>query len=275
MHMFAYCVRVFTFAGWGKGSKGLDGWEGGLVVMLGPELPGSSLSSRNPSFGLIRQWREHVRLWHMVARVTCSFCLTLNFWPLEQNLPTPWLLHCSTCLPVLSSLHSVSPFILHVLSQLTSVWQVCVLHAASPYFHWFYSCTPHSRSFTLLHVIMTNDPLSESFIDRFPPFLQVCVFALCLSRQNAGWAPAIRSPSIQTPQVNSFHQPGKPDFQVSHPHSLDCCPLTCANMKEREREREKGGSRKGGWKEWNGKISGPLVTGWGPEKNTAQLSKPP
>ncbi|KAJ4946079.1 hypothetical protein JOQ06_023754, partial [Pogonophryne albipinna] len=43
-------------------------------------------------------------------------------------------------------------------------------------------------------------------------------------------------PSGLHPQ--SSHQQGKPDFQVFHPHLLDCCPLTCANMKERDGEKE-------------------------------------
>lgn len=104
----ALCVRLLIVCvclplqGGAWGPRGVDGrgggWVGGLV--FGPHLPGSSLCSRNLSSSLLRQWGEHVRLWHMVARVTCSLCLALNFWPSEQNLPTlttPALLHLPPC----------------------------------------------------------------------------------------------------------------------------------------------------------------------------------
>lgn len=49
---------------------------------------------------------------------------------------------------------------------------------------------PYSDSFTVSQVIVTNGLLSDS-LDRIPPFLYVCVFwfAICLSRQKAGWSP--------------------------------------------------------------------------------------
>lgn len=54
------------------------------VMAFGPHLPGS----RNLSCNLLRQWGEHVKPWHMVARVTCSLCLSLIFRPTEQTCPT-------------------------------------------------------------------------------------------------------------------------------------------------------------------------------------------
>jgi len=75
--------------------------------------------------------------------------------------------------------------------------------------------------------------MSEMLIGRIPLFLRVC----CLSLQTKGWLGPCHQVSIH-PQ--SSHQQGKPDFQVFHPHLLDCCPLTCANMKERDGEKVGG-----------------------------------
>lgn len=151
---------------------------------------------------------------------------------------TPALLHLSPY--SLASLRSVPPFVLRVLvrlSRVISVRQVCVLGVATLYFRRMYSCAPYSCSLARSLVIMTNNLfLSESFIKIIPPLLYVGVFAVCLSRQKAGRAQAITSPTFHSPQGNSFHQPGKPDFQVSHPHPLDCSPLTCANIKDRDGE---------------------------------------
>lgn len=155
------------------------------VVVLGPHLPGSSLCSRNLSFSLLRQWGEHVRLWHMVARVTCSLCLALNFWPLEQNLPThmtPMLLHLPPC--SLSTLRSVPPFILHfpVLSQISCVWQVCALRGATPYFGY--------RSSWLMIIWAKRSPTE---------FLRFCMFVCLLSvspdKRSAGPPPSDLHPS--------------------------------------------------------------------------------
>lgn len=96
-------------------------------------------------------------------------------------------------------------------------------------------------------------------------FVFACLLSVCPDKRLARPLPSDLHPS--TVQL----QPAKPDFQVSHPHVLDCCHLTCANIKEREGKRER--EREGG-KERNGKISQPLVTGWGAEKNSTQLSKP-
>lgn len=62
----------------------------------------------------------------------------------------------------------------------------------------------------------------------------VCLPVCCLSLQTKGRLGLRHQISIH---LQFFHQPGKPDFQVSHPHALDCCPLTCANMSEMERGR--------------------------------------
>lgn len=114
---------------------------------------------------------------------------------------------------------------------------------------------------------MTDDALSEMLVNRIPVLFSVCVCVClpvcCLSLQTKGRLGLRHQISIH---LQFFHQPGKPDFQVSHPHALDCCPLTCANMSEMERGRA-------GKSEMEKKISRPLVTGWGAVKNTAQLSK--
>lgn len=60
---------------------------------------------------------------------------------------------------------------------------------------------------------MTDDALSEMLVNRIPVLFSVCasvcLFAVCLSRQKAGWA--IRSPSIyssSTSQANlTFRSP--------------------------------------------------------------------
>ncbi|KAI4819429.1 hypothetical protein KUCAC02_004675, partial [Chaenocephalus aceratus] len=62
-----------------------------------------------------------------------------------------------------------------------------------------------------------------------------------LPDQTKGWLGPCHQVSIN-PQ--SSHQQGKPDFQVFHPHLLDCCPLTCANMKERDGEKDR---KEGPW----------------------------
>lgn len=99
-------------------------------------------------------------------------------------------------------------------------------------------------------------------------FVFACLPSVCPDKRLARPLPSDLHPSTVL-QL----QPGKPDFQVSHPHVLDCCHLTCANIKKRERARERERASEGG-KERNGKISQPLVTGWGAEKNSTQLSKP-
>lgn len=122
------------------------------------------------------------------------------------------------------------------------------------------SHAPLSRS--VLEVIMSNDALSETLVDRIPLFLYVCVFAVCLPRQKAGWASAIRSIyRSSTSQANlTFKSPT---------HMYWTAVLSPVQIWKREMER---GRVKNSEME---KISQPLVTGWGAEKKTAQLSKPP
>lgn len=157
--------------------------------MLEPQLPGSFWCSRNLSSRLLKQWGEHVRLWHMVARVTCSLCLTLNFWPWETGLPTLMtlvLLHLPPC--SLSTHHLVPPLISHVLvhpSQIFYTQKVCVLHAPTPYFS-VYNFAPYSCSFTVLQAIKTNNHFEwialPQYTSVFFSWLHVC----CLSLQTKG-----------------------------------------------------------------------------------------
>lgn len=102
MYVYANCVclpfqMVRGFGALGRVRRWVGGW---VVVVLGPHLPGSALCSRNLSFSLLRQCREHVKLWHMVARVTCSLW---SFGPWSETVPpcmTPAVLHlpCSLVL---------------------------------------------------------------------------------------------------------------------------------------------------------------------------------
>lgn len=193
----------------GVGGAAFDGvrrWD----VALGPYFPGSALRSRNLSCGLLRQWREHVKPWHMVAWVTCSRRLSLIFRPSEQTCPT----QCDTC---------TAPPVPLWEHPLFTAWELLV-HHASLHDH---LCRFHSPEF-----IPTNDVLSGE-ISVF-----VCLLSVSADKRLAGPLPADLHPSTAL-QL----QPGKPDFQVSHPHALDCCPLTCANIKERESERERAGER--------------------------------
>lgn len=163
----------------------------------------------------------------MVARVTCSFW---SLGPWSKAFPPLWLLHGSTCLPcsVANLQFGPSHYIQSFVSDkfASSMLQLLISHA------------PLSRS--VLEVIMSNDALSETLVDRIHLFF-VCLCVCCLSPQTKAWLGLCHQIHLQV-----FHQPGKPDFQVSHPHALDCRPLTCANMKERDGERE-------GEKQWNGK----------------------
>lgn len=86
---------VFAFAGWSKGSRG-GGW--GCLDLISQDV---LCVFGNLTFSLLRQWGEHVRLWHMEARVTCSPCphWTVGLW--SKTSPPLWLLHCFTCLPAL------------------------------------------------------------------------------------------------------------------------------------------------------------------------------
>lgn len=63
-------------------------------------------------------------------------------------------------------------------------------------------------------------------------FVFACLPSVCPDKRLARPLPSDLHPSTVL-QL----QPGKPDFQVSHPHVLDCCHLTCANINEREGER--------------------------------------
>ena len=269
------CVCVYLCRV-GRGVRG--GWTadelGGLV--FGPHLPGSSLCSRNLSSSLLRQWEEHVRLWHMVARVTCSLCLALNFWPSEQNLPTlttPASLHLPPC--SLSTLYSAPPFILHspVLPRIVSAWQVCVLHAATLYFSCLCTCVPYFY-FSLSH---KSSSLTRHWVKlsstEFLSFFFLFVFA-CLPSVSPDKRPSRPPPSDLHPStVHRWTPPSTSQANLtfkSPTHIYWTAVLSPVQIWKRARD----GEREGG-KEWNGKISPPLVTGWGAAKNTAQLSKPP
>lgn len=155
--------------------------------------------------------------WHMVARVTCSLCLSLIFRPSEQTCPT----QRDTCTAPPAPRFGKTPFIHRV-------------RAARP---------PHFASGRLVPIlsgpkfIPTNDVLSGELL-----FLCVCVVC-CLSSADKRLAGPL--PSDLHPSTVLQLQPGEPDFQVSHPHVLDCCPLTCANIKEREREKQRAGEGEG------------------------------
>lgn len=144
-----------------------------------------------------------MRLWHMVARVTCLLSLALNFWPLEQNLPT-LMAPARLYLPAILSVHpSFGPSLYLACSCASFPNHLCRTglcpSCSYPLFQLRIQLCP---LFLLFHCVTghyDNDLLSESVIDRIPRFLNVCVFAVCLSRQKAGWAPAIRSPSIHSP----------------------------------------------------------------------------
>ncbi len=183
-------AHVFTFAGWGDGVQGVDGWGGGWWCL--DLISQEALCSRNLSFSLLRQWGEHVTLCHMVARVTCSLCLALNFWPLEQNLPTlmtPALLHLLPC--SLSTLRSAPPLIWHVLVCLTGLCPSCC-NSSLPY-----TVVPPSPTLSLcyrslwLMIFRVNRSLTE--------FLRFCMFVCLLSvspdKRLAGPLPSDLHPS--------------------------------------------------------------------------------
>lgn len=212
------CFGVCVFSLAPLGGVGVPRFDGvrRWVVAFGPHLPGSALRSRNLSCGLLRQWEEHVKPWHMVAWVTCSLCLALIFRASAQTRPTQWHLYCSTW-PALWE------------HPLFTVGELFVHHTL------FTTTCAHSPAKSSSWLMMF---CVENFC--------FCVFAVCLCRQKARPLPSNLHPSTVL-QL----QPGKPDFQVSHPHVLDCSLLTCANIKERERERK--GEREREWaRGWKG-----------------------
>lgn len=220
IYLFADCVCV-DFGRVGLGVWWLDEVRRWAVV-LGPHHPGSSLCSRNLSLSLLRQWGEHVRLLHMVARVTCSLCLTLIFWPSEQRLSTLMtrvLLH----LPPWLSGHQgvlVPPLILSTLSQIICVWHVCVLRAVT--------------LTILLEVILTNDVLSESLVDRIPLF--VCLLSVSPDKRLTGPPPSTLHPS-------TVLLPARQTWLSSLPPA--CIGLLSSHLCKYEREMERGRVEKG------------------------------
>lgn len=213
------------------------------VVVLGPHLPGSALCSRNLSFSLLRQCREHVKLWHMVARVTCSLW---SFGPWSETVPpcmTPAVLHLPCSLVLMCFGPSIHLAGLHLI-RYNSLHDF-VYGSGGPHDKWCIEWNAHLQN--------------SLFFCMF-----ICVFAVWLSRQKADWASAIRSPSIYSSSTSQANLTFK-----SPTHMYWTAVLSPVQIWKRARWRE------GGWKEWNGKISQPLVTGWGAEKKSAQLSKPP
>lgn len=211
MLVFAHCVCVYLcrVGRWGPRGRRVRRW----VAVLGPHLPGSSLCSRNLSFSLLRQWGEHVRLWHMVARVTCLLCLALNFWPLEQNLPTlmtPALLHLPPC--SLSTLRLVPPFTWHVPVCLTGLCPLCY-NTSFPY-----TVVPPSPTLSLccrslwLMIFRANRSSTE--------FLCFCVFVCLLSvspdKRLAGPPPSDLHPSTGEllPQARETWLSGLPPTSI-------------------------------------------------------------
>lgn len=141
----------------------------------------------------------------MVARVTCSLW---SFGPWSKAFPPLWLLHCSTCLPCSLATLRFGP---SLYSECSFSNHLCLTGLRPPCCNSLFHMPPTRTLSRELEVIMTNDVLSETLIDRIPLFLYVCVFAVCLPRQKAGWASAIRSPSIyssSTSQANlTFKSP--------------------------------------------------------------------
>lgn len=103
-------------------------------------------------------------------------------------------------------------------------------------------------------------------------FLFLCV--CCLSLRTKGWLGLCRQTSIHL-QLFNYSQANLTFKSPTHMHwTAVLSPvqiLKRGRVRERESRRER--EREAG-KEWNGKISQPLVTGWGAEKNSTQLSKP-
>lgn len=163
----------------------VSGWVGGWVVavVLGPQHSGSSLSSRNLSFYLIRQCREHVRLWHMLAKVTNSLCLPLNFWPLEKSLPTlmtPSLLHQ---VPWTSALPAVS-LLLFVRADFVS-------HTTAPNLKYFSSLNKLKYEETIIIKCLNVFRYKQNYL--------VFYFSRCQSRGQFHHSPQV---NLSTSQAN-------------------------------------------------------------------------
>lgn len=243
---FGVCVCGFSLAP--LGGLGVPRFDRARlwVVAFGPHLPGS----RNLSCNLLRQWGEHVKPWHMVARVTCSLCLSLIFRPSEQTRPT----QRDTC--------TAPPALRFGKHPLFTTWELLVHRTL---------LRVDLRRFSGPKFIPPNGVLSGEFLFFcvFCVFLCVCVFAVCLL-QTKGWLGLCHQISIHL----QFFNYSQANLTFKSPtHMYWTAVLSPVQILKRGSERSREREREGG-KEWNGKISQPLVTGWGAEKNSAQLSKP-
>lgn len=181
----------------------------------------------------------------MVARVTCSLCLALNFWPSEQNLPTlttPASLHLPPC--SLSTLYSAPPFILHspVLPRIVSAWQVCVLHAATLYFSCLCTCVPYFY-FSLSHKSssLTRHWVKLSSTEFLSFFSSSCLRVYRLSHQTKGRLGLRHQISIHPQSIGELHLPPARQTWLSSlpPTSIGLLSSHLCKY-EREREMERG-----------------------------------
>lgn len=153
---------------------------------------------------------------------------------------TPAVLHLSPRSH--SSLRSVPTFILRLIAQLYRLAGLCLstkplFISVRIQFYWPLLLLPVSQ-------VRDDERSFQRIAHRGDSSAFVRLFVCCRCLQTNGWQGPRHQISIhpQSTRGTLSASQEKPDFQVSHPHLLDRSPLTCANMKEGDGERE------GGWK---------------------------